>query len=104
MSSHSQSGSLRLLVAEDSEADFEILLLVCVSTEEWSRYWLAMAPFALVLGYKDILASKGFRWLFPLFVVLSYVYAWGTLPINTCREDIYAHLMWNLGLWKEFVR
>jgi len=83
---------------------FEILLHVCVSTEEWSRYWLAMAPFALILGYRDILSSKAFRWLFPIFALLSFVYCWGTLPINTCREDIYSHLMWNLGLWKEFVR
>jgi len=83
---------------------FEFLLHVCVSTEEWSRYWLAMAPFALILGYRDILTSRAFKWLFPLFALMSFVYSWGTLPINTCREDIYAHLMWNLGLWKEFVR
>jgi len=82
---------------------FEIILHVCVSTEEWSRYWLAMAPFALILGYRDILSSRPFRLLFPLFAVMSFVYAWGTLPINTCREDIYSHLMWNLGLWKEYL-
>jgi hypothetical protein len=80
----------------------EYLLHLCVSTEEWSRYWLAMAPFALILGYRDILTSRAFKWLFPLFVVMAYVYSWGTLPINTCREDIYAHLMWQLGLWSEF--
>jgi hypothetical protein len=34
---------------------------------------------------------------------MSFVYAWGTLPINVCREDIYSHLMWHLGLWKEFL-
>jgi hypothetical protein len=82
---------------------FEILLHVCVSTEEWSRYWLAMAPFALILGYRDILASRAFKLLFPVFVLMSFVYAWGTLPINVCREDIYSHLMWHLGLWKEFL-
>ena len=58
---------------------------------------------ALILGYRDILASRAFRWLFPLFALMSYVYAWGTLPINTCREDIYSHLLWHLGLWKEYV-
>jgi hypothetical protein len=82
---------------------FEILLHVCVSTEEWSRYWLAMAPFALILGYRDILASRAFKLLFPVFALMSFVYAWGTLPINVCREDIYSHLMWHLGLWKEFL-
>lgn len=83
---------------------FQYLLLINVSTEEWSRYWLAMAPFALILGYRDILCSRAFKWIFPIFGFMSFVYAWGTIPLNTCREDIYAHLMWNLGLWKEFVR
>ncbi len=82
---------------------FEFVLHLCVSTEEWSRYWLAMAPFALILGYRDILSSRAFKLLFPLFALMSFVYSWGTLPISTCREDIYSHLMWNLGLWKEYL-
>jgi hypothetical protein len=82
---------------------FEFLLHINVSTEEWSRYWLAMAPFALVVGYRDLLTTRAFRWLFPIFALMSYVYSWNTLPINVCREDIYGHLIWNLGLWKEFV-
>jgi Gpi18-like mannosyltransferase len=83
---------------------FEFALLVCVSTEEWSRYWLAMAPFALVLGYRDILSTRAFRWIFPFAAVMSFVYSWGALPINTCRRDIYSHLVWHLGLFKELVR
>ena len=44
-----------------------------------------------------------FALLFPIFAFMSFVYAWGTLPINVCREDIYSHLMWHLGLWKEYL-
>lgn len=83
---------------------FEYVLLIFIATEEWSRYFLVMAPFALMAGYRDILCSKSFKWIFPIFLLMSYVYCWGTLPINTCREDIYSHLLWHLGLIKEFVR
>jgi len=81
---------------------FVYLLLVFVATEDWSRYWLAMAPFALIVGFHDILTTKSFRWLLPVFAFLGYVYAWGSIPLNGCRIDVYAHLLWNIGLWSEW--
>ena len=80
---------------------FELLLLVCVSTEDWSRYFLAMAPFALVVAFHDILDTKAFRWMLPLFGALSVVYAWGVIPLNGCRPDIYLQLLQHLGLAAE---
>jgi hypothetical protein len=80
---------------------FEFLLHIFVSTEDWSRYFLAMAPFALVVGFRDLLDTRAFRWLFPGFALLSLVYAWGVIPLNGCRPDIYLRLLAHLGLLGE---
>ncbi len=80
---------------------FEYLLLLCVSTEDWSRYFLAMAPFALVVGFRELLDTRVFRWIFPLYAVLALVYAWGVIPLNGCRPDIYRMLLAHLGLLGE---
>lgn len=77
---------------------FEFLLHVFLSTEDWSRYFLAMAPFALVVGFRDLLVTRAFRWIFPPYVLLAFLYAWGVIPLNGCRPDIYLRLLVHLGL------
>lgn len=77
---------------------FELGLHVFISTEDWSRYFLAMAPFALVVGFRDVIDTKAFRWIFPPYVVAALAYAWGVIPLNGCRPDIYLRLLAHLGL------
>jgi hypothetical protein len=77
---------------------FELLLLVLVSTEDWSRYFLAMAPFALIVAFHDLIDTRAFRWMFAVLAALSIYYAWGTIPLNGCRPDIYQGLLMHLGL------
>ena len=80
---------------------FQLALLVFVSTEDWSRYFLVMAPFALIVGYRDLIDTRAFRWMFPVFAALSVYYAWGVIPLNGCRPDIYLALLSHLGLLPE---
>ena len=35
------------------------------------------------------------------YVVLALVYAWGVIPVNGCRPDIYLRLLAHLGLLPE---
>jgi hypothetical protein len=77
---------------------FELALHVCISTEDWSRYFLAMAPFAIVIGFRDVIDTRAFRWIFVPYVVLALVYCWSVIPLNGCRPDIYAELLAHLGL------
>jgi len=77
---------------------FELALHLCLSTEDWSRYFLSMAPFALVVGFRDLLDTKAFRWMFPIYAALSIYYAWGVIPLNGCRPDIYEALVTHLGI------
>jgi hypothetical protein len=77
---------------------FELGLHLCLSTEDWSRYFLSMAPFALIVGFRDLIDTRAFRWMFPVFVALSVYYAWGVIPLNGCRPDIYLQLLAHLGL------
>jgi hypothetical protein len=80
---------------------FELGLHVFISTEDWSRYFLAMAPFALVVGFREVIDTKAFRWIFPPYVIAALVYAWGVIPLNGCRPDIYLRLLAHLGLLPE---
>ena len=77
---------------------FELALHLCLSTEDWSRYFLSMAPFALVVGFRDVLDTKAFRWMLAPYAALSIYYAWGVIPLNGCRPDIYLALLDHLGL------
>ena len=80
---------------------FELGLHLFISTEDWSRYFLAMAPFALVVGFREVIDTRAFRWLFAPYVLLALVYAWGVIPVNGCRPDIYVRLLAHLGLLPE---
>jgi hypothetical protein len=80
---------------------FEFALHVCLSTEDWSRYFLSMAPFALVVGFRDLIDTRFFRWALPVLAVLGIYYCWGVLPLNGCRPDIYLRLLAHLGLAPE---
>jgi hypothetical protein len=80
---------------------FELALHLCLSTEDWSRYFLSMAPFALIVGYRDVIDTRLFRWILPVFAALSIYYAWGVIPLNGCRPDIYLRLLAHLGLLPE---
>jgi len=77
---------------------FQFALHLCLSLEDWSRYFLSMAPFALIVGYRDLIDTRAFRWMFPVFAALSVYYAWGVIPLNGCRPDIYLRLLVYLGL------
>jgi hypothetical protein len=79
---------------------FAFLLLVCVSTEDWSRYFLAMAPFAIVVGFREVLDSRPVRWIFSFYIPLAVYYCWAVIPLNGCRADIYQMLLFHLGLLK----
>jgi hypothetical protein len=80
---------------------FQLVFHLFIATEDWSRYWLVMAPFALVVGFADVLSAREVEFIFPVYVLMALVYAWGTIPLNGAPEEMYAHLLWNLGLWKE---
>lgn len=82
---------------------FELALHLCLSTEDWSRYFLSMAPFALIVGYRDVIDTRLFRWILPVLAALGIYYAWRVIPLNGCRPDIYRALLSHLGLLPEHV-
>lgn len=82
---------------------FQLVFHLFIATEDWSRYWLALAPYALIVGFHELLVERSFRWVFPVYVAIAYVYAWGTIPLIGAPEEMYSHLLWNLGLWAEKV-
>ncbi len=80
----------------------QFLLHVNVSTEEWPRYWLVMAPFALVVGFHDIWETREAKWLFAIPVVMGFVYCWGSIPLNGVLPDFWKLALAQLGLLHEW--
>ena len=80
----------------------QFLLHVNMSTEEWPRYWLVMAPFALVVGFHDIWEKRETKWLFAIPVVMGFVYCWGAIPLNGIRPDYWKLALAQLGLFGEW--
>lgn len=80
---------------------FQLALQVNVPVEDWSRYWLSFAPFALVLGYRDVVASRPFRILFAPYVLAALLYCWGTIPLQQAPREMYLHLLYHLDLKDE---
>ncbi len=77
---------------------FELALHLFISTEDWSRYFLAMAPFALVVGFREIIDTRAFRWIFVPYLAVALVYCWNVIPLNGCGADIYQQLLAHLGI------
>ncbi len=77
---------------------FQYLLLIFIATEDSSRYFLSMAPFALIVGYREVLDSRAVRWILPGFVVLSFIYARHVIPLNGCPKESYRQLLDFLGV------
>ncbi|HKD17090.1 MAG TPA: hypothetical protein VKG23_04405 [Thermoanaerobaculia bacterium] len=78
-------------------AAFQLAFFLCISSEDWSRYFLAMAPFALVLGFHDILTSRAARWLLPAYAAVTLYYCWNVFPKNVCPEPVYNEILRRIG-------
>jgi hypothetical protein len=62
-----------------------------------SRYFLATAPFALLVGFDSILSRWACRLMLPLILYLTYTYAWGFLPHNLVAPFVYEGLLRDLA-------
>lgn len=82
---------------------FQFLFYSILSTRDFSRYYLAIAPFALIVGFRDILNSRAFRWTFPVLVLMAIYWARHSIPLNVCFPEVYAQLLAHLGLAGEGV-
>jgi len=89
---------LRAFPTPMTYAAFQLLFYLFLSTEDWSRYFLTMAPFALILGYRDVLDTRAVRWILPGYLAASLVYVWNAIPANLCPPDLYLQLRTYLHL------
>ena len=80
----------------------QFVLHINMSTEEWPRYWLVMAPFALVVGFHDIWETREAKWLFAIPVIMGFVYCWGAIPLNGILPDYWKLALSQLGLFREW--
>jgi len=58
-----------------------------------ARYFLAIAPFAILVGFDGVLSTRAFRLLAPLAAYLTYVYAWSFVRHNLVVEFVYHELL-----------
>jgi len=75
------------------------LPLLFVFHEDISRYLLPIAPFALIIGFDEIIPKKRVYFLIPLALlcVASYLYCVAVLPTNVLPLDALQRLSQALG-------
>ena len=76
----------------------QLLLFVFLSDGDWSRYALSLAPFALILGFEDVIDTRAFRWIFPVIAVCSIRWASIGIRYNMCDPITYGKILAHLGL------
>jgi len=60
----------------------------CIFNYDVPRYLLPIAPFALLIGFDQILTSRAFRYVaFPFFLYLAFTFVWGFLPLAACSRQ-----------------
>ena len=63
------------------------------------RILLAFAPFAILVGFDDILSRWSFRIIvFPFLLYLSYIYVWGWLPLAVCSPQKWNEILRQIAL------
>ncbi|MDC0935846.1 glycosyltransferase family 87 protein [Pirellulales bacterium] len=65
--------------------------------EDFVRMFLLVTPFALLVGFDDILQRVSFRVTVPFIVALEVVYAWKFIPTNYVHPKVYADLLEAIG-------
>lgn len=73
---------------------FTFLFICFVFNYDVSRYLLAIAPFALLVGFDDILSRRAVQFIvFPFYLYLAYTFAWGFLPLAVCSPESFQALI-----------
>ena len=60
--------------------------------KDLTRYYVALAPFALLVGFDAILSRPWCRPVLALVVYLDYVYAWRAIPRNMAPRRVWEAL------------
>ncbi|MCI0606640.1 hypothetical protein L0156_26955, partial [bacterium] len=73
---------------------FTFLFICFVFNYEITRYLLAVAPFALLVGFDDVLSRRAVRFIvFPFYLYLAYTFVWGFLPLAVCSPGAFQVLL-----------
>jgi Gpi18-like mannosyltransferase len=66
------------------------VFVLFIFSYELPRYLLPIAPFALLIGFDEILTRRSVCFIvFPFFLYLAYTFIWGFLPLATCSKSAF---------------
>lgn len=61
--------------------------------EDLSRYYIPIAPFALVVAFDRVLSTRAFQLITPLLVYGLYLYSWPLVDKNVLIESVWKNLL-----------
>lgn len=61
--------------------------------EDLSRYFIPIAPFALIVAYDRVIASRAFQAAFPLLIYMVYIYSWAAVERNVMFPELWPQLL-----------
>jgi hypothetical protein len=69
------------------------LFCTMINHPDVPRLILVIAPFALLVGFDELLSRRPARLLLPLLLFFDYSYAWGYLPHKLVGRGVYEELL-----------
>ncbi len=61
--------------------------------DDVSRYFIPIAPFALIVAYDGILSKNVVKWMSIPFIALVFIFAWRMVPHNLVVDWVYVNFI-----------
>lgn len=61
--------------------------------EDLSRYFIPLAPFALIIAFDRVISTRAFQFCFPLLIFMVYLYSWPVASGNVMFPQLWPQLV-----------
>lgn len=60
---------------------------------DFPRFLTAISMFVWLVAFEDLFDNRYFKWVFPIYILLSYFYVWTAIPTNLIPPDVWINLI-----------
>lgn len=60
---------------------------------DFPRFLTVITMFVWLVAFEDIFSHRYFKWIFPLYILLTYLYIWSAIPTNLVPPDVWINLI-----------
>jgi len=60
---------------------------------DFPRFLTAISMFVFIVAFEEFFDNKYFKWIFPIYIVLTYLYVWSAIPTNIIAPEVWINLI-----------